>query len=98
MMIKKELELYVHIPFCVRKCAYCDFLSAPADMQERTLYVDALTKEIRAEKEEYRNYKVSTIFLGGGTPSVLAKMRLQRYSAPYMKALTYPTVRRLLWK
>ncbi len=71
MMIKKELELYVHIPFCVRKCAYCDFLSAPADMQERTLYADALTKEIRAEKEEYRNYKVSTIFLGGGTPSVL---------------------------
>ena len=73
MMIKKELELYVHIPFCVRKCAYCDFLSAPADMQERTLYVDALTKEIRAEKEEYRNYKVSTIFLGGGTPSVLGE-------------------------
>ena len=73
MMIKKELELYVHIPFCVRKCAYCDFLSAPADMQERTLYADALTKEIRAEKEEYRNYKVSTIFLGGGTPSVLGE-------------------------
>ena len=73
MMIKKELELYVHIPFCVRKCAYCDFLSAPADMQERTLYVDALTKEIWAEKEEYRNYKVSTIFLGGGTPSVLGE-------------------------
>ena len=73
MMIKKELELYVHIPFCVKKCAYCDFLSAPADVQERTLYVDALTKEIRAEKEEYRNYKVSTVFLGGGTPSVLGE-------------------------
>ena len=73
MMIKKDLELYVHIPFCVKKCAYCDFLSAPADVQERTLYVDALTKEIRAEKEEYRNYKVSTVFLGGGTPSVLGE-------------------------
>ena len=71
MMEKKELELYVHIPFCVKKCAYCDFLSAPADVQERTLYVDALTEEIRAQKDDYKDYQVSTVFLGGGTPSIL---------------------------
>lgn len=71
MCEKKELELYVHIPFCVRKCAYCDFLSAPADTQERTLYIDALTEEIRARKNDFNAYKVSTIFLGGGTPSIL---------------------------
>ena len=71
MMEKKELELYVHIPFCVKKCAYCDFLSAPADVQERTLYVDALTEEIRAQKDDYKDYQVSTLFLGGGTPSIL---------------------------
>ena len=70
-MEKKELELYVHIPFCVKKCAYCDFLSAPADVQERTLYVDALTEEIRAQKEKYKDYRVSTVFMGGGTPSIL---------------------------
>ena len=70
-MEKKELELYVHIPFCVKKCAYCDFLSAPADVQERTLYVDALTEEIRAQKDDYKDYQVSTVFLGGGTPSIL---------------------------
>lgn len=71
MCEKKELELYVHIPFCVRKCAYCDFLSAPADTQERTLYIDALTEEIRARKNDFTAYRVSTIFLGGGTPSIL---------------------------
>ena len=71
MCEKKELELYVHIPFCVRKCAYCDFLSAPADAQERTLYIDALTEEIRARKNDFTAYRVSTIFLGGGTPSIL---------------------------
>ena len=70
-MEKKELELYVHIPFCVKKCAYCDFLSAPADVQERTLYVDALTEEIRVQKDDYKDYQVSTVFLGGGTPSIL---------------------------
>ena len=61
----------MHIPFCVRKCAYCDFLSAPADTQERTLYIDALTEEIRARKNDFTAYRVSTIFLGGGTPSIL---------------------------
>ena len=70
-MAKTKLELYVHIPFCVKKCAYCDFLSAPADAQERTLYIDALTEEIRARKNDFNAYRVSTIFLGGGTPSIL---------------------------
>ena len=70
-MAKTKLELYVHIPFCVKKCAYCDFLSAPADAQERTLYIEALTREIRSRKSDYEMYQVSTVFLGGGTPSVL---------------------------
>ena len=70
-MTKKELELYVHIPFCVKKCAYCDFLSAPAGADERAAYVDALIREIRSKKENFREYRVSTVFLGGGTPSIL---------------------------
>ena len=70
-MDKKDLELYVHIPFCVKKCAYCDFLSAPADARERTSYVEALIREIRSKKDIYKNRKVNTIFLGGGTPSIL---------------------------
>ncbi len=67
--MKNELEIYIHIPFCIRKCAYCDFLSAPADMQTMGWYVDALIEEIRAYKE--KEYRVSTIFFGGGTPSIL---------------------------
>ena len=69
--MKKELELYVHIPFCVRKCAYCDFLSGPAGEAEKTAYTDALLREIMSMKDAYRDYRVSTVFLGGGTPSVL---------------------------
>lgn len=69
--MKRELELYVHIPFCVRKCAYCDFLSGPADEKTRAEYVDALIREIKSRKYEYSDYCVSTVFMGGGTPSVL---------------------------
>lgn len=70
-MNKKDLELYVHIPFCVKKCAYCDFLSAPAGAEEMRSYADALVREIADRGREYKNYRVCTIFLGGGTPSVL---------------------------
>ncbi len=71
MMIKKELELYVHIPFCVRKCSYCDFLSFPSGEAERKAYVDALIQEIQSRKDNFTDYRVTTVFLGGGTPSVL---------------------------
>lgn len=69
--MKKELELYVHIPFCVKKCAYCDFLSGQAGEAERSAYTEALLREIKGRREAYRDYRVSTVFLGGGTPSVL---------------------------
>ena len=73
-MDKKELELYVHIPFCVRKCAYCDFLSFPSgepEEGERASYVDALLREIKGQKDNFKDYVVTTVFLGGGTPSLL---------------------------
>lgn len=67
----KNLEIYVHIPFCERKCGYCDFLSAPADRDTQEKYVQALEREIRGRAAQYRDYGVSTVFIGGGTPSVL---------------------------
>lgn len=70
--ILKELELYIHIPFCVRKCAYCDFLSAPADADTIQDYADALAREIQGCKNRYQHYRVSTVFVGGGTPSLLS--------------------------
>lgn len=68
---KKELELYLHIPFCIRKCAYCDFLSGPATDAVKKQYVDALIREIKTTGKQYKEYCVTTIFMGGGTPSIL---------------------------
>lgn len=72
-----ELELYVHIPFCVRKCAYCDFLSFPSSEDLRQKYVDALIREIRSCKNTYQGYRVPTVFIGGGTPSILSPAQIQ---------------------
>lgn len=73
------LELYIHIPFCVKKCAYCDFLSAPADRETREAYVSALLKEIGGLAGEYdlADREVVSVFIGGGTPSLLEGARMR---------------------
>lgn len=71
MKNKKELELYLHIPFCARKCAYCDFLSFQAPERMYREYVEKLIEEIYGQKDNFAAYEVSTIFIGGGTPSLL---------------------------
>ena len=68
---KKPLGLYVHIPFCAKKCNYCDFLSAPADDSTKKRYVDALCKELESYKALTKEYELATVYFGGGTPSVL---------------------------
>ncbi|WP_251207036.1 radical SAM family heme chaperone HemW [Acetatifactor aquisgranensis] len=65
-----RLELYFHIPFCVRKCFYCDFLSAPADEGTIKRYMEALLAETAGSALSYAKYTVSSVFIGGGTPSV----------------------------
>ena len=74
----KALGVYIHIPFCLRKCLYCDFLSGPADLRVQERYVNALCREIREESTKYRGYRVETVFLGGGTPSLLKGEQIQR--------------------
>lgn len=76
--MKKELGLYVHIPFCVKKCGYCDFLSWCGTSEEKETYVQALLKEIESYREFARDYRVSTVFVGGGTPSVLEAGQMER--------------------
>ena len=71
-MNQKELELYIHIPFCVKKCSYCDFLSAPATEQTREAYMAALFAEIGGRAKDYKERIVTSIFIGGGTPSLLS--------------------------
>lgn len=69
--IMKSISIYVHIPFCVKKCQYCDFLSAPADSRAQEVYLRALKQEIREQAARYREYEVQTVFIGGGTPTAV---------------------------
>lgn len=68
---KKPLELYVHIPFCASKCMYCDFLSFRALRTVHEEYITQLMKEIKAQGACCREYQITTVFIGGGTPSVM---------------------------
>lgn len=74
----RPLGLYLHIPFCKRKCLYCDFLSAPADQETIDRYVDAVCAQLSREAANYRTYQVETVFFGGGTPSLLSAGQLDR--------------------
>ena len=69
-MTDKSLGIYIHIPFCERKCRYCDFLSFSADEREKERYTEALLKEI--DESECAGQSVDTVFFGGGTPTVLS--------------------------
>ncbi len=67
----KELQLYVHIPFCAKKCGYCDFVSMVLKEESQRPYVDQLIDEIRSQGRQYSDYYISTIYIGGGTPTLL---------------------------
>ena len=66
--------IYIHIPFCLNKCNYCDFLSFKSNKESRKKYVDYLLKEI----ELYPSYKYNTVYFGGGTPSLLDLEDIER--------------------
>ncbi len=72
----KNLELYVHIPFCFKKCAYCDFLSFPCDERTQIEYANALIREIEFYGPRMKDYYVTTIFVGGGTPTWLDENKM----------------------
>ena len=74
----QALGVYIHIPFCVQKCVYCDFLSAPATKEKQRAYLEALKKEIEKEAKGYTDYVIETVFFGGGTPSVLSSVNMHR--------------------
>ena len=74
----RKIEVYIHIPFCVKKCDYCDFLSCPVDDETKEKYVTALYKEIEWAKECLEEYQVDTVFIGGGTPSILDGQQIEK--------------------
>lgn len=73
----KNLGIYIHIPFCIRKCAYCDFLSFATEEESRKKYIQSLITEIR-QWEDVKRWHITSIFIGGGTPSVLKKEETAR--------------------
>ncbi|MDR3196029.1 MAG: radical SAM family heme chaperone HemW [Endomicrobium sp.] len=66
--------LYIHIPFCRRKCFYCDFFSTKYDADLADKYIDSLIKH----SQKFKNKKINSIYIGGGTPSVLSSKQIQR--------------------
>ena len=77
-MMNNGFELYIHIPFCVKKCLYCDFLSFSADAEIKEKYVRALCEEIISAGEERQGVSLSSVFIGGGTPSILPKEAISK--------------------
>ena len=74
---KKPLGIYVHIPFCVQKCKYCDFCSFAGSTDEtKAEYKNALISDISSSAEYFKNHKVDSIFFGGGTPTCLTSKDL----------------------
>ena len=79
MKVQNSLGLYLHVPFCLKKCHYCDFCSvANADIELRDRYVDALTSCIKSAADKAKGYEVDTLYIGGGTPTVLDVRQMER--------------------
>ena len=83
-----KLGVYIHIPFCVKKCNYCDFLSFSADEATQKRYVNALCQEIRSYQDSTRRYELATVYFGGGTPSVLKVSLMEQLLESIQKSFT----------
>lgn len=75
---RNPIGIYIHIPFCEAKCAYCDFLSGPSSNENKKRYVDALVEQIKEYLYLNEEYYIRTIFIGGGTPSSIDPMDIRR--------------------
>lgn len=87
--MQNALGLYIHIPFCLQKCAYCDFYSKPAAPERIDAYTKALTAHIREAASFCGKYTVDTVYFGGGTPTVLGAKRLAAILKTCRKSFTF---------
>lgn len=71
-LLAPPLSLYIHIPWCVKKCPYCDFNSHTSNDIDENKYLDALMADLDAELEAANNRPIKSIFFGGGTPSIFS--------------------------
>ena len=75
-MMEKTLGLYLHIPFCKSKCAYCDFYSLPRSEEKMDAYTAALIRHLEEVAPRCTAHTADTVYFGGGTPSYLGEKRL----------------------
>lgn len=76
--MKNNLGIYIHVPFCAAKCAYCDFYSVAGQPQQRDAYVHRLLAQLVQAAPDCTDYTIDTIYFGGGTPSLLGGARIAR--------------------
>lgn len=74
----KTLGLYVHIPFCIKKCLYCDFNSYESAFSKERAYFDALFSEIERKSALYKNYACDSVYIGGGTPTAVKTENIEK--------------------
>lgn len=74
----KELGIYIHIPFCIKKCGYCDFYSVKWDEESENIYIHSAINEIKSYYELSSKYVVDSIYMGGGTPSIINPKNLEK--------------------
>ncbi len=74
------LSLYIHIPWCIRKCPYCDFNSHKSpDVLPEHQYVQALIEDLKTDISSYNTREINSIFIGGGTPSLFSAEAITTY-------------------
>jgi oxygen-independent coproporphyrinogen-3 oxidase len=88
--IPDAISLYIHIPFCAKKCRYCDFYSIPYDTDGAGRFITALAAEWELVKQEFKldNTRIRTVFFGGGTPSMLSLSQWETVGRLLMKKLS----------
>lgn len=83
----KKLGIYIHVPFCIKKCGYCDFYSVKWDEESENSYIRSAIDEIKGYRE-LEDYIVDTIFIGGGTPSVIMPQNIEKLIAAVKDTFT----------
>lgn len=74
----KKLGLYIHIPFCMNKCFYCDFATMPYQDKRIPEYFDLLEKEIYMYRDLAKDFEIDSIYIGGGTPTYVDSKYIER--------------------
>ena len=81
-----EFGIYIHIPFCKSKCYYCDFISYSSKECLWEKYINALIKEIEYKSENLKEKNITTIYIGGGTPSIISSENIEKIISSLKKS------------